>query len=124
MRILFVDDEKEYTSLLSEWFTGRGHEVDIAEDAAMIPRLLPSHRYDVVSLDLMMPRSNGMSWIEWIRDNSPQTAIVVVSALADLEVAKLAIRQGADDCVGKPIYLQNLESVLEHAFEDRMRGKV
>lgn len=122
MKVLVIDDEPELASIIQEWLSARGYTVDVATDVNSVPAILRSKTYDLVTLDLVMPKSSGLRWIEHIRSVSPKTAVIVVSALVDFHIAALAIKEGAVGAVHKPIDFPNLEATIARALNPCQAG--
>jgi DNA-binding response OmpR family regulator len=112
-RILVVDDEPQFRELLTEYLGGKGFEVREAlsgEDAlAQVPIVQPQ----IVLLDLMMAGISGMETLRGIKAIAPDTCVIMVTAVEDLDTARSALAAGAADYVSKPFTFQYLDSVLE-----------
>jgi two-component system OmpR family response regulator len=116
MRILIVEDEVTLSRTLSEGLKECGYQNDIAENLKDGRYYLSIRHYDLVLLDWMLPDGNGIELIGEIKENSPKTAIIVLSARDDKESEIEALRAGADDYVKKPfdfdILLMRIEAKL------------
>lgn len=106
-RILIVDDETGIRSALGRWFCIRGFQVDEAADGAEAVQKCRQGVYDVVTMDLEMPRMNGLEAIEAIGTLRPGMPVIILTGfLQDIEIRP--------DChaarvLTKPIRLQELE---------------
>jgi two-component system nitrogen regulation response regulator GlnG len=112
MRILVIDDNAAFRSMLAEWLRKEGHD---AGDMNGDFESLTHHdfgQYDVLILDLMMPKANGLTLISRIREAHPRTRIIVVSAAADVRVAIQATKEGAEACLEKPVDFECLRNEL------------
>jgi DNA-binding NtrC family response regulator len=118
MRILVIDDEPEFRCILSTWLTLQGHDTDTIEDGCDVDEWIPRGDYDVVLLDLLMPRSNGLSLISSIRKLRPNTKIIIISAAIDVRVAIEAIKEGAQACLLKPLEFSLLEHELNRVANE------
>jgi DNA-binding NtrC family response regulator len=112
MKILIIDDEPEFRHILSEWLRRRGHDIHASEDGLNIRQLIPENQYDVVLLDLIMPKSNGLTLISRIRQLCSRTQVIVISAAADVHLAVEAVKEGAQACFLKPFDFDELEVEL------------
>ncbi len=112
-RILLVDDEGEFREVLAEYLGGRGFEVLEAgsgEDAlAVVPAWCPH----IVLLDLMMEGIGGCETLRGIKATCPDTCVIMVTAVEDLDVARATLAAGAADYVTKPFTFHYLEAVLD-----------
>ena len=69
--------------------------------------------YDLVLVDLLMPKANGMSLISRIKEISPNTTVVVVSGIVDQRIAVLATDEGSEMCLCKPVDGTDLDRILQ-----------
>ncbi|MEA1997226.1 MAG: sigma-54 dependent transcriptional regulator, partial [Gemmatimonadota bacterium] len=76
-----------------------------------------SQRFDGVLLDLYLPDGRGIDWIREVREQQPDTAIVVITGHGDIPLAVEAIQQGADNFLTKPVSLENLNVILTKSLE-------
>jgi len=112
-RILLVDDEPQFRELMAEYLVSENFEVSQAgsgEEA--IPEVLASHP-DLVLLDLMMAGMGGLEALRQIKAVRPETCVIMVTAVDDLDVARSALTAGAADYVTKPFTFQYLDAVLD-----------
>ncbi len=102
MNVLIVEDERVIAENLQKILKGEGFDSDIASGINEMYKKLETNTYDVILLDLMLPDGNAINEIQTLRNEYPDTGIIVVSAKnADIDKI-LGIELGADDYVGKP----------------------
>ena len=101
--VLTVDDDAAIRRMLRAVLTDEGHETGEAATAAEAYAALEQRRYDAVLLDLTMPGEHGLDALVRIREQAPDTAVIVVSGESTLENALRAGQRGAFDFVAKPI---------------------
>lgn len=119
-RILVVDDEPEFREMLAEYLVGEGFEVLEADSGEAALPHVPSWGPDLVLLDLMMNGIGGLETLRRIKIIRPETCVIMVTAVDDLDVARSALAAGAADYVTKPFTFQYLDAVLAiHAVADR-----
>ena len=109
-KILVVDDELDVGELLKDYLEMAGYHALLARDAEAAFRLLEAERPDLVMLDIVMPKVDGLEVLRRIKQTYPETIVVMMSGLQNEEIAREAIRQGAYDYLTKPFdfyYLQN-----------------
>jgi DNA-binding response OmpR family regulator len=112
VRVLLVDDEPGFREMLSEYLVGEGFEVlEAGSGEEALPQVLGCGP-DLVLLDLMMGGIGGMETLHRIKEIRPETCVIMVTAVDDLEVARSALAAGAADYVTKPFTFQYLDSVL------------
>ena len=105
--ILVVDDEPNIRGALQRWFQIRGFTVDTAEDGEEAVALCRTRRYDVITMDLEMPRMDGIAAMRAIRQLCPVVPILVVTGLP--RDAQQALAEGAAKILMKPLRLSDLE---------------
>ena len=76
-RILVIDDEPVVADVLHEVLARDGYEIRIAEDAYTGRQELESAGWDALLLDVMLPDENGMDLLRWVRERSPDLAVVI-----------------------------------------------
>jgi DNA-binding response OmpR family regulator len=113
-RVLVTDDEIEMRKLLSEHCREKGYEVLEAADGEEALARVPEYRPDIVLLDLMMAGIGGMETLRRIVAISPDSRVIIVTAVEQLETAQEALYLGAADYVTKPFGFQELDAVLEY----------
>jgi len=118
--ILIVDDERALVHLLqAELSSTDRFEVDIALDGAEAINKLQSHIYDVVLLDVKMPRVGGMEVLKFLQEQSPQTQVIMLTNYASVKTAIESIKLGAYDFIAKPYDYDELIATIERALERR-----
>lgn len=118
-KLLFVDDEQDLREIALEYF-GTQYEVTAAESAKAAREVFRTAPPHVAILDVRMPGEDGLSLARWIRENHPQTGIVMLTTAAEVVDRIIGLELGADDYVAKPFDLRELsarvKSVLRRAF--------
>jgi DNA-binding NtrC family response regulator len=111
-RILVVDDEIEVCNVLQEFLSSKGYEVYSALDGATAISKVKEVRPHIVLLDIIMPGMGGIDALKEIREVDDRVGVIMVTAVADHELAKRAIELGAYDYLTKPMDLDYLETVV------------
>ena len=112
-RVLVTDDEIEMRKMLAEHCRGRGYEVLEAADGEEALARVPQYRPHIVLLDLLMAGMGGMEALRRIRAIAPDTRVVIVTAVEQLESARRALELGAADYLTKPFSFRELDAVLD-----------
>ncbi len=108
MRILVIEDEPRIRAFLGRALEGEGFAVDGAADGFVgLARALDG-AYDLVILDLLLPRVDGLTVLRELARRCPDLPVVVVSARSDLETKLRGFRLGARDYVSKPFAFDEL----------------
>ena len=120
-RVLVVDDELEFRKVLVEHLEDRGFDVLEADDGEEALDRLADFRPHLVLLDVMMTGLGGVDVLQRIRTAAPDTCVIMVTAVEDIDIARGALALGAADYVPKPFSFQYLDSVLEvHMLMDHI----
>jgi two-component system, OmpR family, response regulator len=118
VKILVVEDDPEIRDLLDEYLTGEGYLVSTADSPASAERLIERRWPDLVVMDLMMPREDGLSFTRRIRARS-QLPIIMLTAKTEEIDRIVGLEFGADDYIGKPFnpreLLARIRAVLRRA---------
>ncbi|HYQ87210.1 MAG TPA: sigma-54 dependent transcriptional regulator [Bacteroidota bacterium] len=115
--ILIVDDEARVTRLLKEELEERKqYEVDLASDGAEGINSIQKKLYDVVLLDMKMPRVDGWEVLQFVQEHSPSSHVIILSQYADFKMAGDTAKLGAYETLGKPYDIDQLEQSIERAL--------
>lgn len=122
-RILIVEDDFDISELLQSWLTEAGYQTAEAEDGLKALEVFESGQFDLVLLDLMLPRLDGFGVCEWIRKRS-NVPIVMLTALDGEEEQLRGYDLRIDDYVTKPfsmpVLLRKIGAILRRCWgEDR-----
>jgi len=118
-RILVVDDESQVGEVLSRYLNNIGHQCGVACDGDDALNKVYAEHFDVVLLDISMPGRSGIDVLKELQARYPDTAIIMVTAIADINIAIDAMRNGAYDYLVKPIDFNMLSISIERALERR-----
>lgn len=100
-KVLIVDDEVKIREVLKEYSLFEGFEVDCAEDGFEAVRMARATDYDVILMDIMMPKLDGFSAVKKIRE-SKNTPVIMLSARSEEYDKLFSFELGVDDYVVKP----------------------
>ena len=119
--LLVVDDEPSNVASLQKIFQREGMRTFVAENAKGALEIVRRHRVHVVLTDLMMPGTNGVELLRALKEISPDTEVVLMTAYGTVETAVQAMREGAYDFVEKPLRrLTIVKSVRKAAERQRL----
>jgi two-component system OmpR family response regulator len=113
MRILIIEDEVTLNKMLAEGLKEFGYQSDVVENIKDGEYYLDIRNYDLILTDWMLPDGSGLDLISTVKQTSPKTAIVVLSARDDKESEIEALRAGADDYIRKPFDFDVLIARIE-----------
>ena len=113
MKILIVEDEERLASFLFRGLKAEGYFCDVASDGEKDLQACLSGVYELVILDRMLPKKDGMYVLTKIKEKKPETKVLMLTALDDTEDRILGLRSGADDYLGKPFDFEELLARIE-----------
>jgi two-component system, OmpR family, response regulator len=108
MRILVVEDEARIQSFLARGLEAEGFGVDTAPDGATALRRLDDVPYDLVVLDLLLPRIDGLTVLRELAQRKTELPVLILSARSDLRTKLRGFELGACDYMSKPFALDEL----------------
>jgi DNA-binding response OmpR family regulator len=108
MHILIVEDEQRLAALLRRVLTEERHTVDVAHDGEAGYDLAASDTYDLVVLDLMLPKMDGVTVCRQMREDSVKTPVLMLTARGAVEDRVAGLNAGADDYLVKPFAMEEL----------------
>jgi DNA-binding NtrC family response regulator len=118
-RVVVIDDEVNAASALETLLREDGYEVGRAHDGESGLALLEKGDADVVLTDLRMPGMDGLELLARIKQIRPDTMVILMTAYGTVKTAVKAMKLGAEDYLGKPIDVEELELVLQRAVEKK-----
>ncbi|MBN1593886.1 MAG: sigma-54-dependent Fis family transcriptional regulator, partial [Candidatus Coatesbacteria bacterium] len=121
-RILVVDDNATIRSSLTAVLTDEGFEVSAVADATETFEFLESNAPAVVLLDIWLPGTSGMDALKRIRQDYPETTVIMISGHGTIELSVQAMKLGAYGFIEKPISLENLLQQIQHALDSRRQN--
>src|SRR5476651_1090233 len=101
--LLIVDDDANTLASLSRAFRLAGHEATVCDNAARALELAKAERFDLILSDVVMPGRDGIALLEDLKNAGVESAVVMMSGQATIEMAVKATRLGAIDFLEKPI---------------------
>ena len=116
-KILIVDDEANTLASLSRAFRLAGHEAVVCDNAARALELAQAQTFDLILSDVVMPKRDGLSLLEDLRNAGIGTPVVMMSGQAHIEMAVRATRLGALDFLEKPLTTEKLLVTVENAMK-------
>lgn len=119
-KILLVDDEVEFTSVLAERMEARGIKVETAASGAAAVERVKDTYYDAVVLDLAMPGMDGIETLKHLLAVNPDIQVIFLTGKATLEKAVEAVKLGALDFLEKPVKFEALLDKVKDAKEKKI----
>ncbi len=116
---LVVDDEPRLRQVLVRLMVGEGFHCDEAPNGIEALEKLAAGEYVLVLSDLRMPRMDGLELLRNIRERHPGIAVILITAVAEVEVALSALSMGAMDYLTKPFHIEEVRARVAQALEKR-----
>lgn len=114
-RILVVEDEKDIQNIIKAFLENEEYKVETADDGLDAINLIQKNNYDLILLDIMLPKIDGFTVCEMIRKNS-NIPIIILTALTDEESQLKGFDKLADDYITKPFSMPVLLKHIEAIF--------
>ena len=121
LRFLVVDDNEDIRDVFCRLVKRAGHLASVARDGLEALAILQRESFDVMLLDLSMPRMNGVEVVRWLRDHpavAPDMRIVVVSAWTG-EHRGVLQELGVDTAIQKPLRIEHLTDLISEGLLDK-----
>ncbi|TNC11664.1 response regulator transcription factor [Methylobacterium terricola] len=113
MRLLIIEDDREASAYLSKAFREAGHVADTADDGLDGYALAREGAYDVLVVDRMLPKLDGLSLIRSLREQGVETPVLILSALGQVDDRVKGLKAGGDDYLPKPYAFSELMARIE-----------
>ncbi|HEX9655142.1 MAG TPA: response regulator transcription factor [bacterium] len=110
MRILVIDDEKEVADLIRRALREESHAVDTACEGQRGEEMAASEDYDLIILDIMLPKRNGLEVLSHLREEGFTTPVLLLTARDKVSDRVAGLDAGADDYLGKPFAVAELRA--------------
>jgi DNA-binding response OmpR family regulator len=110
MRILIIEDEKEVARFVQRALLEESHAVDAAEDGLRGEEMALAEAYDLIILDLMLPKKDGLAVLKTLRREGLATPVLLLTARDEVSDRVAGLDAGADDYLGKPFAVAELRA--------------
>ena len=113
MRVLIIEDDRDAANWLVKGLSESGHVADLASDGETGLNLAMNEGYDVLIVDRMLPKLDGLTIIKSIRAAGHKTPVLILSALSEVDERVKGLRAGGDDYLAKPYAFAELLARVE-----------
>jgi DNA-binding NtrC family response regulator len=117
IRILVVDDERSLCAGIQEALSREGYTVAAANDAGTALKITNERLFNLVLTDVKMPDMSGLELLRQVKNKSPDTVFILMTAYGTVESAVEAMKEGAYDFLAKPLDMQRLRALVQRALE-------
>jgi len=123
MRILLIEDDKKISEALSKGLRAEGYAVDTASDGLKGEVLATTNNYDLIILDIMLPKQDGWQTCTNIRNAGVLTPVLMLTALDDVSDKIKGLDNGADDYLAKPFHFGELLARIRALIRRRSEAR-
>jgi two-component system, OmpR family, response regulator len=120
MNILLLEDDPILNDTISHFLKMKGNEVTSLDDGMDAIEMIDQTNFDLYIIDINIPEIDGLEIVKYIRQKDLQTPIVMITASMELENFKKAYKNGCDDYIKKPFYLDELEIRINKLMDREM----
>jgi DNA-binding NtrC family response regulator len=118
-RILIVDDEDIVVHSCKRILEGADHRLDSASSGWEALRKIEETPFDVIVLDIMMPKMDGLEVLQQIKERHPEVEVIMITGLSQIQTAVRAMKLGAFDYLPKPFEPDDLRHIVDRALDRR-----
>jgi len=118
-KILVADDEQSMREFLDIMLKKEGYKVSLASNGEEVAKLVENDLFDLVLLDIRMPKLDGISALRKIKANAPETIVIMITAYASADTAIKAMKEGAYDYITKPFKVEEIKLIIKNALEKK-----
>ncbi len=112
-KILIVEDEQAIRELIKITLDSQGYNCQVAEDGEIAADLIEQENYDLILLDIMLPKVDGYELLEYIRQTKYEIPVIFITAKSQTKDKIKGLKQGADDYITKPFEIEELTARVE-----------
>ena len=118
-KILVADDEQSMREFLDIMLKKEGYKVSLASNGEEVVKLIDNDLFDLVLLDIRMPKLDGLSALKRIKAIAPETIVIMITAYASADTAIKAMKEGAYDYITKPFKVEEIKLIIKNALEKK-----
>jgi len=118
-RILVVDDEEPMRASLRDWLKEDGYEVGVAASGMEAVEAVTKDVWEVILLDLKMPGMDGIETLKKLKEITPESEVLMMTAYATVDTAVQAMKQGAFDYLVKPFDPEEIEVLIKKIMDHK-----
>ena len=120
-RILIVDDDKETLEMLSNALKSKHFLIETCPDSTKVMDIIKDNEYDLIMLDIKMPKVEGTDLCWLIRRDFPRANIIMLTGIQEKAVETECYQLGADKFISKPFSMENLKCAIKTLLFERVR---
>ena len=117
--ILIVEDDESMREFLTDFLVNEGYNVDWSIHGGDAKKKIEHKSYDIVVTDVVMPEVDGIEVLKYVKDKSPETAVIVVTGHSTIKQAVELVKLGADDYFNKPFDIDDMLLVIKKTLKHK-----
>src|SRR4030066_931016 len=118
-KILVADDEQSMREIIDIMLKKEGYKVSLASNGEEAVKFIDNDLFDLVLLDIRMPRLDGIAALKRIKATAPETIVIMITAYASADTAIKAMKEGAYDYITKPFKVEEIKLIIKNALEKK-----
>lgn len=122
-KILVADDEQSMREFLEIMLKKEGYKVALASNGEEVTKMIEKDIFDLILLDIRMPKLDGISALKKIKSVNPETIVIMITAYASADTAIQAMKEGAYDYITKPFKVDEIKLIIRNALEKKQLQK-
>lgn len=122
--ILCIDDDDKIRQLISKFLIKNNFIVSSAENPLLAEKLINFFKFDLLVLDIMMPKIDGITFLEAFRKKNPRLPVLMLSALSNIDKKIITYKKGCDDYLVKPFEPMELILRINKLLNPRINSKI
>lgn len=123
-KILIIDDSKVILKMMERYLSNQGYAVVTADSAVKAAKILQKEEFLLIITDISMPNVSGLDLLLWIKNNKPESRVVVMTAFSSDEMKKFVSKTGAINYIEKNGDLNHLNNVIIDSFSKGFTGNI
>jgi DNA-binding NtrC family response regulator len=117
-KILVIDDDESMRHLLVDTLEVYGYQVSTAVDGRQALDILGQASFDLAICDLMMPRLNGLEFLNEVKEHTPGLPVIIVTGYGTAHTEEEIMRLGAKGYLSKPFTIEQIKTLVEQILSD------
>lgn len=113
MKILIIEDDIQLNTTITNFLRYKGCQTTSVEDGEEALEYIDKNFYDLYIIDINIPKVSGLEVLKYIRQKDLITPVIIITASLELENLKTAYKNGCDEYIKKPFYLEELEIKID-----------
>lgn len=123
-KILIVDDSKVILRMMEKYLSSQGYSITLADSAVKAAKILQKEDFLLIITDISMPNVSGLDLLLWIKNNKPESRVVVMTAFSSEEMKKFISKTGAINYIEKNGDLGHLNRTISESFAKGFSGNI